>query len=50
MVQGLTKKADAPATEAVTKKNGYVGEVKCKEIKNEEKNIDGLQIKKLKQM
>ena len=51
MVQELTKEADALATEAKTNKMNLLGKsnVKCKEIKNKDTNIDGLQ-KKLKQM
>ena len=59
MVQELTKEADALATKAETKRKmdllvksnamrSKSGE-KRKEIKNEEKNVNGLQ-KKLKQM
>ena len=51
MVQELTKEAGALATEAETNKMNLLvkSNVKCKEIKNKEKNIDGLQ-KKLEQM
>ena len=52
MVRELTKEADALATEAETKNKIDLlvkSNVKCKEIKNEKNNTDGLQ-KNFKQM
>ena len=52
MVQELTKEADALATKAETRNKMDIfvkSNVNCKEIKNEDKNIDCLQ-KKCKQM